>query len=91
MTWGDFRDRFLAEYQPDNLRERWAFEFEGLTCLSCRSINAYARRFMELCEYARTLVATNRQKAYHFVQGLPTSMQKTLIGDPDLTFTEAID
>ena len=60
MTYEDFRDRFFAKYQSDNLRERWAFEFEGLICLSCGSVDAYVCRFMELYGYAPALVATNQ-------------------------------
>ena len=91
MTWGDFYDHFLAEYQPDSLRERWAFEFEGLTCLSCGSVDAYTHRFIELYGYAPTLVAIDRQKARRFVWGIPMSIQKKLLRHLDLTFTEAID
>ena len=60
-------------------------------CLSCRFVNTYAHRFIELYGYAPAFVAIGRQKACRFVWSLPAYMQKTLLGYSDLNFIEAID
>ena len=91
FTWDDFRAQFLAEYLPESLRLRKAFEFKSLTCEACGSVDAYARRFIKLCGHAPTLVATDEQKVGKFMWGLPASMQKALIGFPLLTFGEMVD
>ena len=62
FSWEDVQDKFLAEYQSETLRERRVFEFEALTCVSCGSVDVYAQRFIGLCRYTPTLVATDRQK-----------------------------
>ena len=59
ITWEDFWVSFLVEYQPNSLKERRTFKFEDLTYASCGSVDAYARRFIELSGYAPALVATN--------------------------------
>ena len=67
------------------------FEFEALTCASCRSVDTYHCRFVELYGYSPTLVATDRQKARHYIRGLPIHIQRVLIGHLYLTFFEVVD
>ena len=86
FSWEDFQTSFMTEYQPDSLRHRRAFEFEDLTCTACGSVDAYARRFVQLSAYAPSLVATDAEKARRFIRGLPTPMQRILVGHPDLTY-----
>ena len=74
LSWEDFQTRFLGEYHPESLREQKAFEFESLTCASCGSVEAYAQKFVKLCIYAPTLVATERLRVRQFMRGLPTDM-----------------
>ena len=91
ISWDIFQASFLAEFQPESLRVRRAFEFEALTYDSCGSIDAYARRFMELCKYAPTLVSTDALKVQRFVRGLPWSMQELLVSQLDLPFSSVVD
>ena len=60
LSWDDFQAQFLEEYHLESLREWRAIEFETLTCVSCGSMDAYALKFVELCGYAPSLVATDR-------------------------------
>ena len=91
ITWEEFKEKFLAEYQPECLRERRAYEFKSLTCVACGSVDAYAQRFMDLCDYAPALVATDRLKARRFVKGLPEHMRRVLTSHIHLTFAETMD
>ena len=91
LTWEDFEARFVREYRPDSLCQRRAFEFEMLTCETCGTVDEYARKFMELYEYAPSLVDTDAKKVQRFVRGLPTHMRRVLIVHNHITFAEVVD
>ena len=91
MEWEEFQDKFLIEFLPDSLREQRAYEFEGLTYVSCGSVDVYVRKFLELCTYAPALVVTDKQKARRFMRGLPMSMQEALVSQVNASFAEVVD
>ena len=91
LTWEDFEARFVREYRPDSLCQRKAFEFETLTCEACGTVNDYARKFIELCGYAPSLVDTDAKKAQRFVRGLPIHMQRILLVQNQMTFADTVD
>ena len=79
------------EYQPASLKQRRAFEFETLSYQGCGSVEAYACKFVELCDYAPSLVATEEQKVQRFIRGLPASIRRVLASQDILTFASTVD
>ena len=91
LTQDHFQARFLEEYYLESPREQKAIEFETLTYGSCGSVDAYAQKFVELCVYTPSLVATDRLRVRQLIRGLPLNMQKVLLGQGNLSFVEVVN
>ena len=69
ITWEDFRDEFLERYFPIDLLIQKENEFVDLI-QGHRTVAEYEAQFIELAEFASTIVPTNLAKARHFEMGL---------------------
>ena len=75
--WKEFQDLFLRRYFPISVHERKRKEFLYLT-QGNQTVMEYDRAFTQLSRFARSLVATEKDKVERFVHGLKLSLQKDL-------------
>ena len=69
ITWEDFRDEFLEKYFPVDLCIQKENEFTNLI-QGHHTVSQYEARFIELAEFAPTIVLTDLTKARRFEIGL---------------------
>ena len=75
--WKEFQELFLRRYFPISVHERKRKEFLYLT-QGNKHVMEYDREFTKLSRFARSLVATEKDKVERFVNGLRMSLQKDL-------------
>ena len=75
--WKEFQDLFSQRYFSISVHEKKRKEFLYLT-LGNRTVMEYDREFTKLSRFARSLVATEKDRVERFVNGLKMSLQKDL-------------
>ena len=88
--WKEFQKLFLYRYFPINVHERKRKEFLYLT-QGNKIIMEYDREFTQLSRFARSLVATEKDRVERFVNGLKMSLQKDLALCEPSSHIEALD
>ena len=88
--WKEFQELFLRRYFPVSVHERKRKEFLYLT-QGNKSVMEYDREFTKLSRFARSLVATEKDKVERFVNGLRLSLQKDVALCELSSHAEALD
>ncbi|XP_060194919.1 uncharacterized protein LOC132624110 [Lycium barbarum] len=69
VTWDEFVDAFIDHFQPLEVREEKAYEFERLR-QNDMSVNDYYLKFVSLAKYAPHIIPDRRARVRQFVLGL---------------------
>ena len=88
--WKEFQELFLRRYFPISVHERKRKEFLYLT-QDTKSVMEYDKEFTKLSRFARSLVATEKDRVERFVNGLKMSLQKDLAMCELHSHAEALD
>ncbi|XP_075481254.1 uncharacterized protein LOC142521966 [Primulina tabacum] len=78
ITWHRFRDAFLKQYFPAEVRLQKLSEFENLTQTPDMSVVEYTSQFNSLGSYAPTIMADEALKLHRFKKGLNSRIQSAL-------------
>ncbi|XP_075515553.1 uncharacterized protein LOC142550200 [Primulina tabacum] len=78
ITWRIFRETFLKQYYPAEVRLQKLSEFENLTQAPNMSVVEYTSQFNALGFYAPTIMADEVLKLYRFKKGLNNRIQSAL-------------
>ena len=88
--WKEFQDLFLQRYFSISVHEKKRKEFLYLT-QGGHTVMEYDQEFTKLSRFARSLVATERDRVERFVNGLRMSLQKDLALCELSSHAEALD
>ena len=89
-VWKEFQELFLQRYFPISIHEKKRKEFFYLT-QGNYTVMEYDREFTQLSCFARSLVATEKDRVERFVNGLRMSLQKDLALCELSSHAEALD
>ncbi|XP_075499334.1 uncharacterized protein LOC142537724 [Primulina tabacum] len=78
ITWRIFRETFLKQYYPAEVRLQKLSEFENLTQAPNMSVVEYTSQFNALGSYAPTIMADEVLKLHRFKKGLNSRIQSAL-------------
>ncbi|XP_073042002.1 uncharacterized protein [Primulina eburnea] len=78
ITWQRFRDAFLKQYFPAEVRLQKLSEFENLTQTPDMSVVEYTSQFNSLGSYAPTIMTDEALKLHRFKKGLNSRIQSAL-------------
>ncbi|XP_073317209.1 uncharacterized protein [Primulina huaijiensis] len=78
ITWQKFREAFLKQYYPAELRLKLLSEFENFTQTPDMSVVEYTSKFNSLGTYAPAIMADDILKMHRFKRGLNSRIQSTL-------------
>ncbi|XP_073057397.1 uncharacterized protein [Primulina eburnea] len=78
ITWKRFREAFLKQYYPAELRLKLLSEFENFTQTPDMSIVEYTSKFNSLGTYAPAIMADDILKMHRFKRGLNSCIQSAL-------------
>ncbi|XP_073300566.1 uncharacterized protein [Primulina huaijiensis] len=78
MTWQRFREAFLKQYFPAEVRLQKLSEFENFTQTPDMSVVEYTSQFNALGSYAPAIMADEVLKLYRFKKGLNSRIQSAL-------------
>ncbi|XP_073067195.1 uncharacterized protein [Primulina eburnea] len=78
MTWQRFREAFLKQYYPAEVRLQKLSEFENFTQTPNMSVVEYTSQFNALGSYAPTIMADEVLKLHRFKKGLNRRIQSAL-------------
>ncbi|XP_075515581.1 uncharacterized protein LOC142550227 [Primulina tabacum] len=80
ITWQNFRETFLKQYYPAEVRFQNLSEFENLTQAPDMSVVEYTSQFNALGSYAPAIMADEVLKLHRFKKGLNSRIQSALAG-----------
>ncbi|XP_073024198.1 uncharacterized protein [Primulina eburnea] len=78
VTWQNFRETFLKQYYPAEVRLQKLSEFENLTQAPDMSVVEYTSQFNALGSYAPAIMADEVLKLHRFKRGLNSRIQSAL-------------
>ncbi|XP_073051286.1 uncharacterized protein [Primulina eburnea] len=78
ITWQRFREAFLKQYYPAELRLKLLSEFENFTQTPDMSVAEYTSKFNSLGTYAPAIMADDILKMHRFKRGLNSRIQSAL-------------
>ncbi|XP_075473862.1 uncharacterized protein LOC142504906 [Primulina tabacum] len=78
VTWQNFRETFLKQYYPAEVRLQKLSEFENLTQAPNMSVVEYTSQFNALGSYAPAIMADEVLKLHRFKRGLNSRIQSAL-------------
>ncbi|XP_075499417.1 uncharacterized protein LOC142537811 [Primulina tabacum] len=78
ITWRNFRETFLKQYYPAEVRLHKLSEFENLTQAPDMSVVEYTSQFNALGSYAPAIMADEVLKLHRFKRGLNSRIQSAL-------------
>ncbi|XP_075515896.1 uncharacterized protein LOC142550703 [Primulina tabacum] len=78
VTWQNFRETFLKQYYPAEVRLQKLSEFENLTQAPDMSVVEYTSQFNVLGSYAPAIMADEVLKLHRFKRGLNSRIQSAL-------------
>ncbi|XP_073272086.1 uncharacterized protein [Primulina huaijiensis] len=78
MTWQRFREAFLKQYFPAEVRLQKLSEFENFTQTPDMSVVEYTSQFNALGSYAPAIMADEVLKSHRFKRGLNSRIQSAL-------------
>ncbi|XP_073304174.1 uncharacterized protein [Primulina huaijiensis] len=78
MTWQRFREAFLKQYYPAEVRLQKLSEFENFTQTPDMSVVEYTSQFNALGSYAPAIMADEVLKLHRFKKGLNSRIQSAL-------------
>ncbi|XP_075486462.1 uncharacterized protein LOC142526075 [Primulina tabacum] len=78
ITWQRFREAFLKQYYPAELRLKLLSEFENFTQTPDMSVVEYTFKFNSLGTYAPAIMADDILKMHRFKRGLNSHIQSAL-------------
>ncbi|XP_073124916.1 uncharacterized protein [Henckelia pumila] len=78
ITWRQFKDVFLKQYYPAEVRLQKLSEFENFTQTQDMSVVEYTSKFNSLGTYAPTIMADDVLKMHRFKRGLSSRIQTAL-------------
>ncbi|XP_073014570.1 uncharacterized protein [Primulina eburnea] len=78
VTWQNFRETFLRQYYPAEVRLQKLSEFENLTQAPDMSVVEYTSQFNALGSYAPAIMADEVLKLHRFKRGLNSRIQSAL-------------
>ncbi|XP_075478906.1 uncharacterized protein LOC142519762 [Primulina tabacum] len=78
ITWQRFREAFLKQYYPAELRLKLLSEFENFTQTPDMSVVEYTSKFNSLGTYAPAIMADDILKMHRFKRGLNSHIQSAL-------------
>ncbi|XP_073277711.1 uncharacterized protein [Primulina huaijiensis] len=78
ITWQRFREAFLKQYYPSELRLKLLSEFENFTQTPDMSVVEYTSKFNSLGTYAPAIMADDILKMHRFKRGLNRRIQSAL-------------
>ncbi|XP_075478971.1 uncharacterized protein LOC142519836 [Primulina tabacum] len=78
ITWQNFRETFLKQYYPAEVRLQKLSEFENLTQAPDMSVVEYTSQFNALGSYAPAIMADEVLKLHRFKKGLNSRIQSAL-------------
>ncbi|XP_073033916.1 uncharacterized protein [Primulina eburnea] len=78
ITWRQFRDVFLKQYFPAEVRLQKLSEFENFSQTPDMSVVDYTSRFNDLGTYAPTIMADGVLKMHRYKKGLSSRIQSSL-------------
>ncbi|XP_073064126.1 uncharacterized protein [Primulina eburnea] len=78
VTWQNFRETFLKQYYPPEVRLQKLSEFENLTQAPDMSVVEYTSHFNALGSYAPAIMADEVLKLNRFKRGLNSRIQSAL-------------
>ncbi|XP_073056904.1 uncharacterized protein [Primulina eburnea] len=78
ITWQRFREAFLKQYYPPELRLKLLSEFENFTQTPDMSVVEYTSKFNSLGTYAPAIMADDILKMHRFKRGLNSRIQSAL-------------
>ncbi|XP_073291036.1 uncharacterized protein [Primulina huaijiensis] len=78
ITWQHFRDAFLKQYYPAEVRLQKLSEFESFTQAPDMSVVEYTSQFNALGSYAPAIMADEVLKLHRFKKGLNSRIQSAL-------------
>ncbi|XP_073024337.1 uncharacterized protein [Primulina eburnea] len=76
VTWQNFRETFLKQYYPPEVRLQKLSEFENLTQAPDMSVVEYTSQFNALGSYAPAIMADEVLKLHRFKRGLSSRIQE---------------
>ena len=89
-TWKEFHELFLGRYFPMSVHEKKRKEFLYLI-QGNKTVMEYDREFNKLSRFARSLIATDKDRVERFLNGLQMTLQKDLSLFMLPTHAEALD
>ncbi|XP_075489577.1 uncharacterized protein LOC142528414 [Primulina tabacum] len=78
ITWRNFRETFLKQYYPAEVRLQKLSDFENLTQAPDMSVVEYTSQFNALGSYAPAIMADEVLKLHRFKRGLNSRIQSAL-------------
>ncbi|XP_073024192.1 uncharacterized protein [Primulina eburnea] len=78
ITWQRFRETFLRQYYPAEVKLQKLSEFENLTQAPDMSVVEYTSQFNSLGSYAPTIMADEALKLHRYKKGLNSRIQSAL-------------
>ncbi|XP_073153756.1 uncharacterized protein [Henckelia pumila] len=78
ITWQQFKDTFLKQYYPAEVKLQKLSEFENFTQTQDMSVVEYTSKFNSLGTYVPTIMADDILKMHHFKRGLSSRIQTAL-------------
>ncbi|XP_073281980.1 uncharacterized protein [Primulina huaijiensis] len=88
VTWQNFRETFLKQYYPPEVRLQKLSEFENLTQAPDMSVVEYTSQFNALGSYAPAIMADEVLKLHRFKRGLNSRIQSALAVYQPANFAE---
>ncbi|XP_073014545.1 uncharacterized protein [Primulina eburnea] len=88
MTWQRFREAFLKQYYPAEVRLQKLSEFENLTQTLDMSVVEYTSQFNALGSYAPAIMADEVLKLHRFKKGLNSRIQSALADYQPANFSD---
>ncbi|XP_073152343.1 uncharacterized protein [Henckelia pumila] len=78
ITWQQFKDTFLKQYYPAEVKLQKLSEFENFTQAPDMSVVEYTSKFNSLGTYAPTIMADDILKMHRYKRGLSSRIQTAL-------------
>ncbi|XP_073277640.1 uncharacterized protein [Primulina huaijiensis] len=91
ITWHHFRDAFLKQYYPAEVRLQKLSDFENFTQAPDMSVVEYTSQFNALGSYAPEIMADEVLKLHRFKKGLNSRIQSALAVFQPSNFSDLMD
>ena len=89
ITWDQFTKSFFERFFPETAKRDMEQQFVNIKKRD-RSIDEYTAEFLGLSRFAPYMVTEERNKANHFLEGLPWDIQENLTSNQLDTYNQVL-